>query len=120
MKSHMTKKAKDKMVTDIKEQLNNLRIGKDVDLLNSKILGRQRYYQIASHINIDMNELNYILNRSIWNKTARFRKTILRKCKRSKTGYDKYIKSLNVKNQETYDKFYKDYNYRRIIVMNRL
>ena len=43
IKSHMTKKAKDKMIADIKEQLNRLHRGKDVDLLNSKILGRQRY-----------------------------------------------------------------------------
>ena len=120
MKSHMTKKAKDKMVSDIKEQLNKLYKGKDVDLLNTKILGRQRYYQIATHINIDMSEINYLLSKSIWNKTSRYRKAILRSCKRSKTEYKEYIKSLNIINQETYDKFYKTYNYKRIVVMNRL
>ena len=120
MKSHMTKKAKDKMISDIKKQLNQLQKGKDVDLLNSKILGRQRYYQIATHINIDMNEINYKLSKSIWNKTARYRKSILRNCKHSKESYNDYIKSLNIKNQETYDKFYKPYNYKRIVVMNRL
>ena len=120
MKSHMTKKAKDKMIADIKEQLNKLHKGKDVDLLNSKILGRQRYYQIATHINIDMNEINYVLSKSIWNKTSRYRKSILRNCKRSKVAYDDYIKSLDIRNQETYDKFYKQYNYKRIVVMNRL
>lgn len=120
IKSHMTKKAKDKMIADIKEQLNKLHKGKDVDLLNSKILGRQRYYQIATHINIDMNEINYLLSKSIWNKTARYRKTILRKCKRSKMEYKDYIKSLNIKNQETYDKFYEKYNYKRVVVLNRL
>ncbi len=113
MKSHMTKKAKDKMVSDIKEQLNKLYKGKDVDLLNTKILGRQRYYQIATHINIDMSEINYLLSKSIWNKTSRYRKAILRSCKRSKTEYKEYIKSLNIINQETYDKFYKTYNYRK-------
>ena len=120
IKSHMTKKAKDKMVADIKEQLNKLHKGKDVDLLNSKILGRQRYYQIATHINIDMNEINYLLSKSIWNKTSRHRKSILRKNKRSRIAYDEYIKSLNIKNRETYDKFYKKYNYKRMVVMNRL
>ena len=108
------------MVSDIKEQLNKLYKGKDVDLLNTKILGRQRYYQIATHINIDMSEINYLLSKSIWNKTSRYRKAILRSCKRSKTEYKEYIKSLNIINQETYDKFYKTYNYKRIVVMNRL
>ncbi len=120
MKSHMTKKAKDKMIADIKEQLNKLHEGKDVDLLNSKILGRQRYYQIATHINLDMNDINYLLSKSIWNKTRSYRKTIVRNCKRSKTGYKEYIKSLDIRNQETYDKFYGKYNYKRIILMNRL
>ena len=120
IKSHMTKKAKDKMIADIKEQLNKLQTGKDVDLLNSKILGRQRYYQIATHINIDMNEIHYLLSKSIWNKTTRYRKSILRKCKRSKMGYKDYIKSLDIRNQETYDKFYEQYNYKRIVVLNRL
>lgn len=120
IKSHMTKKAKDKMIADIKEQLNRFHRGKDVDLLNSKILGRQRYYQIATHINIDMNEINYLLSKSIWNRTSTYRKSILRKCKRSKMEYKEYIKSLNIRNQETYDKFYKQYNYKRIVVMNRL
>lgn len=34
--------------------------------------------------------------------------------------YKDYIKSLNIKNQETYDKFYEKYNYKRVVVLNRL
>lgn len=69
---------------------------KSVGLYNSTVLGIQNYYKIATHINIDMNKLAYVLSRKLKNRI---------KSVESKSG--------NV--SETYKRLYKN-NYKKVFV----
>ena len=59
------------MYTDLKEAVKSLQ--KDlshgnVGYLNSMILGYQNYYCVATHVSIDMYKLEYLFNRTLYNR----------------------------------------------------
>lgn len=111
--SHMTNKAKETMIKDIREQIKKIQKNttiKNVNILNAKILGRHNYYKIATHINIDMTEIHYRLAKSLQSRLGKNGKRI------RKTG-NKAKKYEYVYN-ETYNKFYGEYNYKPTIVCN--
>lgn len=63
--SHVCDKAKEKITSDLIEQINNIkhpRKGKnetqEIGIYNKKVEGIQNYYQIATHISIDLREVN--------------------------------------------------------------
>lgn len=71
IQSHVSTKSKKK----IKDRLKNviLRLQKkpnivNVDLYNSTILGIQNYYKIATQVNIDLAEIEYILSKKLKNR----------------------------------------------------
>lgn len=98
--SRMTKKAKNNMVNDLRESYRNIQmnpIAKTVWLHNTKVLGRQQYYQMATHVNKDLNDIDFRLFRCSVSR--------LKKCGKSKGTPT-----------ETYEKFYGKYNWRKIYV----
>ena len=95
VKSHMLDKAKKVCLSLLKRRVVDIQRNPHpgtVRLYNSTVLGYHNYYKVATHVNIDMNEIAFIINKSLHNRLKR---------KWSKTG----IKS------ETYKKFYKN-NYK--------
>ena len=108
LNSWMTNKAKENMLQDIRKQIKRLQKNttiKNVGILNAKILGRQEYYKIATHINLDMTEIHYKINKLLRNRFDN-------KVKRDKKGI------YNFHQSDTYKRLYGKYNYRPTIVCN--
>lgn len=96
--SHMSDKAKEKFRNDIKEYLLKIQkhpTVKNVNRYNSMILGKQEYYKIATQVNIDMNEIAFLISRKIKNRTKQVQ---------SKTGYISklYKERYNTKAKKIY------------------
>ncbi|MDA1980372.1 group II intron reverse transcriptase/maturase [Bacillus cereus] len=83
-------------IKDAIEDIRNKTDAQTVARYNSRILGMQQYYKIASHINNDMTELSYIMSKRIRNRL----KSVM-----SKSG------SIS----KTYEKLYKN-NYKKTFV----
>ncbi|ONI44587.1 group II intron reverse transcriptase/maturase [Candidatus Epulonipiscium fishelsonii] len=69
--SNMTDKAKKQVKENIKKQIKIIqkdRTAKQVNKLNSIILGAHNYYKIATHVNLDMAEIAYEVNRTFDNR----------------------------------------------------
>lgn len=112
--SHMTAKAKDTMIKDITEQIKKIQKNtnvKNINVLNAKILGRHNYYKLATHINLDMNEISFKVSKSLYNRLGSSMKQIKRSRKKGKNEYE-------VSYNDTYNKFYGEYNYKPIIIQN--
>ncbi len=96
-KSHMTDKAKENAIHSIKkgvkllvENNNSVQVNK----YNSMVLGLHQYYCIASHVNIDFNEISYKTIRTIKN---RLKNIVSRKITKMPKAYEKYYGSYNLK-----------------------
>jgi len=96
VQSNMLEKAKKKVRDKLKERIidiqkapNDKLAAQAVNKYNATVLGQQNYYKIATHVNLDMNEITFIINRNLHNR--------LRK-RWSKSG----VKT------KTYNKFYKN------------
>lgn len=99
VKSHMTEKAKEQCVRKLREHIINIQrnaTAQNVSRYNLAVLGIQNYYKCATHINLDMNGLAYMLNKTIHNRLR-------------KLGSYKGILG------ETYRKLYKN-NYKTLFV----
>lgn len=111
--SWMTAKAKDNMIKDLKEQIKRVQHNttiKNVNLLNSKILGRHGYYKIATHINLDMTDIHFKLSKTLYNKFKTKKKHTKKKINGKKVKQYEYVAN------ETYNKFYGQYNYKPTVV----
>lgn len=101
VKSHMTNKAKKNAQALLKQRIIEIQrnpSAKSVFRYNSTVLGLQNYYKAATHVNIDLNYIAFIINKSLHNR--------LRKIW-SKTG----------SKSETYRRFYKN-NYKTHYINN--
>jgi len=95
VESHLTDKAKGKCKRLLKQKVNDIQKSPSpatTNKYNSTVLGIQNYYKVATHVNIDMQRIAFIINKSLRNRLKKFW---------SKTG----VKS------ETYKRFYKN-NYK--------
>ena len=71
IKSHITDKAKYKIISDIKHQLKKIKkynYAKYVYDLNSMILGYHQYYNMATRVNIDFHDINHVFYKRLKNK----------------------------------------------------
>lgn len=71
IKSHITDKAKYKIISDIKHQLKKIKkynYAKYVYDLNSMILGYHQYYNMATRVNIDFHDVNHVFYKRLKNK----------------------------------------------------
>lgn len=96
VKSHMTKKSKEKCKKELKQKIKVLQhdaIGARVQQFNATVLGLHGYYKIASHISKDFAEIAFHVNKSLYCRT---------KCIRSKRGnksraYERFYGKCKVK-----------------------
>ncbi|MGL5314122.1 MAG: group II intron reverse transcriptase/maturase [Peptostreptococcaceae bacterium] len=96
VKSHISDKSKDKIEKKLKKQIIKIREEttiENVNKYNSIILGLHNYYRVATHVNLDFDNISFKLQKLINNRT---------KSIRSKTG----VKS------KSYNKFYSKYNFK--------
>ena len=94
IKSHISEKAKTKIIKQIKEQIKTIQkvpITDEINKYNSKVLGIHNYYQIATHVSKDFREISYNISRTLYNRTKNIR---------SKTGFK----------SKCFQKFYGDSN----------
>jgi group II intron reverse transcriptase/maturase len=71
IESHMSEKAKKKSYELLKKKIVAIQkspSAKTVMRYNATVLGLQQYYKIASHVNIDMNNIAFLINRSLHNR----------------------------------------------------
>jgi len=93
VKSMISDKAKTKIIQNYKNQIekikNNPKIYK-VEKLNSMILGWHNYYKIATHVNLDFSEINFLVRKRLYNRTRSIRSDTLYENKTYKRIYGKY------------------------------
>lgn len=70
---------------------------KNVNRYNSKVLGMQNYYSIASHVNLDFAKIAFHVNKNLYNRL---------RSQSSSTGYK----------SETFKKFYGGYNLKTMFI----
>ena len=103
VKSHLNDKAINKVTTQLKEQMKEMKRNNKVNVVNNynaKVLGIQRYYQIATHVNKDFAKINYKLTRTLHNNTRR-------------------ISSSKGESSKLYERMYGQYNFKKIYVKGR-
>lgn len=82
MNSHVSKKAIKRVHRNLKEQIvriqkaknNHIKL-KEVSKYNSMVIGVHNYYKIASHVNVDFNDLHYSILKSMYNRLEGLEKT---------------------------------------------
>ncbi|MDD3049466.1 MAG: group II intron reverse transcriptase/maturase [Bacilli bacterium] len=100
VKSHISDKARIKIMTNLKDKLINLQkvtTRKNVVSYNAAVLGVHNYYRVATHVSLDFIKIAYILNKSLYNRTKKIR------CK-------------NGTKSKTYEYFYGHYNFKTTYV----
>ena len=72
VKSHMSDKAKKKIIEDyikqVKETQHSKHLNKDLWLLNSKVIGYHNYYKIATRCSKDFSSIAFIVGRALKNR----------------------------------------------------
>lgn len=73
--SSMTKKAKQSVITNLKNQIKSIQKNgsfEKVNRLNAIILGCHNYYSMATRVNLDFAEINYIVTKSLDNRLKQY------------------------------------------------
>lgn len=93
VKSNISDKAKFKIINNYRNQIEKIKNNPkkyNVEKLNSMILGWQNYYSIATHVNIDFSEINFLVRKRLYNRTRSIRSDRLYENKTYKKIYGKY------------------------------
>ena len=96
--SYMSEKSKKRTIKKLKEQVVRIQkkpVMSEIIKLNSKILGIHNYFRIATMVNLDCGEINFLVERTIYNRL----RTVLK---------------YNRKYSESYKELYKDYCKRKV------
>lgn len=100
VKSMVSDKAKSKIIKNYRNQIekikNNSKIY-NVEKLNSMILGWHNYYKIATHVNLDFSEINFLVRKRLFNRT-------------------RSIRSDSLYENKTYTRIYGNYNFKSISI----
>lgn len=100
MKSRISKKARRKIIENCRNQIEKIRKYPkkyNVEKLNSMILGWHNYYRIATLVNIDFREINFLVRKRLFNRT-------------------RSIRSDSLYDNETYKRLYGKYNFKLISI----
>lgn len=92
IQSHISKKAKSKILNNMQDAIKRLQkhpTVMSVGLYNAKVLGVQNYYRIATQVNRDLGEVTYKLSKKLKNRI---------KSIESKTGLINEVYKRNYKN----------------------
>jgi len=74
-KSHILKKAKKAIINKLSTQIKNT-TPQQVNKLNSQILGVHNHYKIATEVSLDMNKINFIVAKSLYNRVTKNTKVV--------------------------------------------
>lgn len=94
--SRISDKAKRKITEKYRNQIDKIKNKPkvyNVDKLNSMILGWHNYYRIATHVNLDFSEINYLVRKRLFNRT-------------------RSIRSDKIYPNKTYERIYGRYNFK--------
>jgi len=94
--SRISDKAKKKITEKYRNQIDKIKNKPkvyNVDKLNSMILGWHNYYRIATHVNFDFSEINYLVRKRLFNRT-------------------RSIRSDKIYPNKTYERIYGRYNFK--------
>jgi len=100
VKSMISDKAKTKIIQNYRNQIEKIRNNPkiyNVEQLNSMILGWHNYYKIATYVNLDFSEINFLVRKRLFNRTRSIRSDCL---------YD----------NKTYKRIYGNYNFKPISI----
>ena len=95
-KSKMAIKAFNKAVKKLKAQVIKIRrtnSAKEVNKLNSMIIGLHNYYKVATHVNLDFSLIAFLVNKTLENRL----KSILSKHGKTSKTFVKYYGKYNFK-----------------------
>lgn len=76
VKSRISKKAKQKIISKIKSKVKDIKLNTNIESVNkynSTILGIHNYYKYATHVSLDFKEIAYLVKKNIFNKTRSIR-----------------------------------------------
>jgi group II intron reverse transcriptase/maturase len=93
VKSNISNKAKTKIINNYRNQIEIIRNNPktyNVEKLNSMILGWHYYYSIATHVNINFSEINFLVRKRFYNRTRSIRSDRLYENNSYKKFYGKY------------------------------
>lgn len=102
VKSKLTEKSKTKIIKDIKNKIKILKKETNIQRvynLNATILGVHNYYNVATHVSQDFNEISCSLRKVIYNQM-------------------RMVRSKKGEITECYRKFYGDFRGRKMYVLN--
>jgi len=94
--SRISDKAKSKILEKYRKQIDKIKNKPkvyNVEKLNSMILGWHNYYRIATHVNLDFSEINYLVRKRLFNRA-------------------RSIRSDKLHLNKTYEKIYGSYNFK--------
>jgi len=94
--SRISDKAKKKITEKYRNQIDKIKNKPkvyNVDKLNSMILGWHNYYRIATHVNLDFGEINFLVRKRLFNRT-------------------RSIRSDKIYPNKTYERIYGRYNFK--------
>lgn len=103
VQSHMTNKAKEKAIKELRGQIIKIQKQPDINNVNrynSMVLGLQNYYKVATNVNVDFSDIAYRTNIFIYNRTKR-------------------IRSSKGESTILYKKLYSNYNYKTYYIANK-
>jgi hypothetical protein len=107
-RSNISDKAKVSIKAKLNEQIKAIQqdtTTEQVNLLNSKILGMHQYYEIATLCSLDFNGINFVVNKSLYNRLRGKTKKVTG---RNKQKIRQEPNTEPVKSK-TYQKFYGEY-----------
>lgn len=93
VKSMISDKAKAKIIQNYRNQIEKIQNNPNiynVEKLNSMILGWHNYYKIATHVNLDFSEINFLVRKRLFNRTRSIRSDTLYENKTYKRIYGNY------------------------------
>jgi hypothetical protein len=93
VRSNISDKAKTKIIKNFRSQIENIKNNPktyNVEKLNSMILGWHNYYSIATHVNIDFGEINFLVRKRLYNQTRSIRSDSICENRTYKKLYGKY------------------------------
>lgn len=100
VKSMISDKAKAKIIQNYRNQIEKIQNSPkiyNVEKLNSMILGWHNYYKIATHVNLDFSEINFLVRKRLFNRTRSIRSDCLYENKTYKRIYGNYnLKPISI------------------------
>ncbi|WP_243108564.1 group II intron reverse transcriptase/maturase [Clostridium rectalis] len=94
--SRMSDKSKKRTIKKLKEQtkkIKNKTTPQEVNKLNAIILGSHNYYKMATQVNLDFSEINFLVTRTLYNRL----KNVMKKEHKTSKAYQKLYGEYNGK-----------------------